>query len=335
MSHERLREYRRRRSFEQTPEPSGDESAAAEHQGDRFVVQEHHARRLHWDFRLERDGVLVSWALPRGFPDDPKKNRLAVSTEDHPLEYLDFAGTIPAGEYGAGTMAIWDRGTYQAEKFRENEVIVTVHGSRVRGKFALFQTNGKNWMIHRMGEAVRDPDPMPSSIRPMRASTGSRLPNNQQEWAFEVEWTGTRAIAYAEPGHIRLTDADLRDVTSSFPRWEKLARSIGARKAILDGVLIPARNREDSTYVIVDLLYLDGHSLLERTYRQRRDALANLELSGSHWQTVDSYPGDGTVIRDAAREHGFRALVAKRLDGPYSPGERTDDWRVIPIVKSG
>lgn len=330
MSNERLDEYRRRRSFERTPEPAGDQGTTAQ-RSNRFVVQEHHARRLHWDFRLEHDGVLVSWALPRGFPDDPKKNRLAVHTEDHPLEYLDFAGEIPAGEYGAGSMRVWDSGTYLTEKFRDNEVIVQVQGTRVQGKFALFQTNGKNWMIHRMGEAVRDTAPMPSDVRPMTPSTGSRLPTNQREWSFEVEWSGVRAIAYAEPGHIQLTDAELRDVTRRYPRWEKLARAIGARKAIFDGVLVPARNRENSTYVIVDLLYLDGQSLLQLPYRDRRTELEALRLSGSHWQTIDAYPGDGTTIRDVAREHGFAGLIAKRLDGPYSPGEQTDDWRRIPV----
>ena len=88
------------------------------------MIQEHHARRLHWDLRLERDGVLVSWALPRGVPGDPDADRLAVHTEDHPLDYLDFAGEIPKGEYGGGKMTIWDSGTYEAEKWEEAKVVV-------------------------------------------------------------------------------------------------------------------------------------------------------------------------------------------------------------------
>src|SRR5207253_4927283 len=116
----------------------------------RFVVQEHHARRLHWDFRLERDGVLVSWAVPKGIPEDPRENHLAVHVEDHPLEYIDFAGEIPRGNYGAGRVEIWDHGTYECEKWRDDEVIVTFDGERLQGKYALFQTKGMNWMIHRM-----------------------------------------------------------------------------------------------------------------------------------------------------------------------------------------
>jgi bifunctional non-homologous end joining protein LigD len=130
---ERLSEYNRKRSFDKTPEPAGD--GPPEQAGNRFVIQEHHARRLHWDLRLEHDGVLVSWALPRGLPDDPKQNRLAVHTEDHPLEYLTFEGEIPAGEYGGGAMTIWDSGTYETEKWNPREVIVSMHGTRARGRF--------------------------------------------------------------------------------------------------------------------------------------------------------------------------------------------------------
>src|SRR3954471_24008620 len=140
----RLSDYEQKRDFGTTPEPAPQEKEGTER--GRFVIQEHHARRLHWDLRLEREGALASWAVPNGIPEDPKRNRKAVRTEDHPLEYLEFEGEIPQGQYGAGTMEIWDRGTYEAEKFRDDEVIATFAGERVRGKYALFQTNGDNWM---------------------------------------------------------------------------------------------------------------------------------------------------------------------------------------------
>ena len=111
---ERLTEYRAKRKAGATPEPMGEEGASSD--GRRYVIQEHHATRLHWDLRLEHDGVAASWAIPNGLPEAPKDNRLAVRTEDHPLDYLEFEGDIPKGEYGAGKMRIWDRGTYDVLK---------------------------------------------------------------------------------------------------------------------------------------------------------------------------------------------------------------------------
>src|SRR3954467_8602284 len=154
-----LNRYKEMRDFSVTPEPAGGQPGDAEHPS--FVVQEHHARRLHWDFRLERDGVLVSWAVPKGVPTDPKQNHLAVHVEDHPFEYGTFEGAIPKGEYGAGEVAIWDRGRYELEKWRDGdgkeggEVILTIHGEKHGSRrLALIQTkqgdNPKNWMLHLM-----------------------------------------------------------------------------------------------------------------------------------------------------------------------------------------
>ena len=157
--------YEAKRDFETTPEPKGRKPRARRaSESARFVVQEHHARSLHWDLRLERDGVLVSWAVPKGIPPDPKKNHLAVHTEDHPLEYLAFEGDIPAGEYGGGSMRVWDRGTYETHKFDEKEVMVTLHGERVDGRYVLFRTRGDQWMIHRM-DPPQDPEPRGTTTR--------------------------------------------------------------------------------------------------------------------------------------------------------------------------
>lgn len=161
---DRLAVYRAKRDASKTPEPVPQDAPRVRADGTpTFVIQEHHATRDHYDFRLEHDGVLVSWALPKGEPTDPGKNHLAVQTEDHPLEYGSFEGTIPKDEYGGGTVTIWDDGTYELEKWREGEeVIVTLHG-RTNGnrRLALLHTRGrgrgregdeKNWLIHRTKE---------------------------------------------------------------------------------------------------------------------------------------------------------------------------------------
>ncbi|MGH9024071.1 MAG: DNA polymerase ligase N-terminal domain-containing protein, partial [Acidimicrobiia bacterium] len=176
---DKLARYRSKRDFEATPEPNAEDATptALPHEpgsgGEtlpRFVVQEHHATSMHWDLRLERGGVLISWAVPKGIPTHPQEDHLAVNTEDHPLSYLDFEGEIPRRQYGAGKMRIWDRGTYAAEKFRADEVIATFAGSRMRGRYALFRTRGTSWMIHRI-DPPEDPtrSPLPSGLRPMLA----------------------------------------------------------------------------------------------------------------------------------------------------------------------
>jgi bifunctional non-homologous end joining protein LigD len=155
---DRLATYRSKRDASKTPEPVPT-ARAKPSTGNSFVIQEHHASRLHWDFRLEHDGVLVSWALPKGVPTDDKHNHLAVQTEDHPLEYGTFEGDIPKGEYGGGHVDIWDEGSYELEKWREGkEVIATLHGSKHgTRKYALIHTGGQgkddqNWLIHLMKE---------------------------------------------------------------------------------------------------------------------------------------------------------------------------------------
>ncbi len=149
----------------------------------------------------ERGGVLVSWALPKGLPESPDQNHLAVHTEDHPLEYASFEGEIPKGEYGGGQMTIWDRGEYEAEKWTDTEVKFVLHGGRSSGDFVLFQTKDRNWMIHRHGPSTRT-DPLPTSIKPMLAVPGT-LPSDDEHWAFEVKWDGVRTILFVEGGRVR------------------------------------------------------------------------------------------------------------------------------------
>jgi bifunctional non-homologous end joining protein LigD len=350
---DRLRRYREKRDPGRTPEPRGDREArrAAAPTAPRFVVQEHHARSLHWDLRLERDGTLVSWAVPKGIPPDPKRNHLAVHVEDHPLEYLDFDGDIPAGEYGAGHVEIWDRGTYEAEKFRDDEVILTFHGERLNGRYALFQTDGKNWMIHRM-DPPEDPgrEPIPEGLRPMLAKPG-RLPRDDDAFAYEVKWDGVRALVAVEGGRARGRSRRGRDITGSYPELRELGRALGATEVLLDGELVAfdadgrpsferlqrrmhasetaARRlapRVPVTYVAFDILHLDGRSTLGLPYRERRALLDGLELDGPHWRAPASHVGDGEDMVRASRDQGLEGVVAKRLDSPYEPGRRTGAW---------
>ncbi len=347
-----LSEYRAKRDFHDTPEPAptpGEVSPSAP----RFVIQQHSARRLHWDLRLEHEGALASWALPRGVPGDPSRNHKAVHTEDHPLEYLHFHGEIPAGNYGAGTMTIWDQGTYEVHKWRADEVIVVFHGERVTGRYALFRAGDeRDWLIHRMDPAA-DPDsePMPELLAPMLARPG-RLPADEDGWAYEIKWDGVRALAYCQPGEVLLASRNQRDITRTYPELRALARVMGSRSALLDGEIVAldeaghpsfsrlqermhvdsdsaARRRAQRTpvvYMIFDLLYLEGHSLLELSYDERRERLQALELHGAAWQTPAAHLGDGATLLAASARQGLEGLVAKRRDGAYEPGRRSPHW---------
>ncbi len=341
--------YRAKRDFHDTPEPAGEHDASESSQ--RFVIQEHSARSMHWDLRLEHDGTLASWAIPKGIPADPKRNNLAVRTEDHPLEYLDFHGEIPAGNYGAGTMRIYDRGTFELHKWRDKEVMVTFHGERVRGKYVLFKTGDKNWMIHRM-DPPEDPDrePIPERIVPMLAGTGP-LPRDDSNWAFEIKWDGVRAIGYAEGGRLRLESRNGNNITPRYPELRELGRALGTHEAVLDGEVVALENglpsfqrlqrrmhltsesqvrrlsqSEPVVYMIFDLLWLDGHSLMGDTYEVRRAKLAELQLSGPTWQAPAHHVGDGEAMLAASRAQGLEGIVAKRLDCPYTPGRRSNGW---------
>jgi bifunctional non-homologous end joining protein LigD len=348
---DKLKTYRRKRRFEETPEPAGGgESATDAH---RFVIHEHHARRLHWDLRLEHEGALASWAVPNGIPPDRNENRLAVRTEDHPIEYLEFEGDIPPGEYGAGAIRIWDRGTFAPDKWTEDKVEVTLNGERLSGRYALFRTRDSDWMIHRM-DPPSDPDreAMPERVVPMMARASTELPRPQSDWSFEVKWDGVRAIAYARPGRLRLESRNLREITDSYPEVRGLLGDLGMRDAVLDGEIVAfddsgrpsferlqrrmhvtarasVRRLASSTpvvYAIFDLLYLDGRSLIELPYSARRSRLEELELGGPAWRVPAAHAGDGARLLEATRAQGLEGLIAKRLKSRYEPGRRSGAW---------
>ena len=144
-----LSDYQKKRDFAATPEPQGDVPPTAPQTVlfPRFVVQEHHATHLHWDLRLEKDGVLKSWAVPKGIPLRQGLKRLAIQVEDHPLGYLHFTGTIPTGNYGAGQVFIWDQGYYAAAAFSEHKIVLAMLGSRMRGGYELVHTEGNHWLL--------------------------------------------------------------------------------------------------------------------------------------------------------------------------------------------
>ena len=323
------------------------------------MIQEHHATSLHWDLRLERDGVLASWALPKGLPETPEKNHLAVHTEDHPLEYATFEGEIPQGEYGGGQMTIWDTGHYDVEKWSDAEVKFVLHGTRAVGSFVLFQTKDRNWMIHRHGASTRA-DALPDAIKPMLAVAG-KLPADSEGWAFEIKWDGVRAILFVEGGRVRAQSRNDLDVTVSFPELADIGKFLGMTTCVLDGEIVAlgddgrpsfsrlqrrmhvsnqreAKRRSTSdpvSFVAFDLLYIDGHSLMDAPYDERRERLEALHLTGETFTTTESFRDvSGPDILQATVENGLEGVVAKRRSSPYRPGRRSPDWTKVKSFRT-
>ena len=266
-----LDEYRRKRDFKKTPEPA---PAPAQKGGNRFYIQRHSATRLHYDLRLEMDGVLKSWAVPKGPTLDPAEKRLAVLVEDHPLEYGDFEGTIPAGEYGAGSVMVWDRGTYEwltdktpAEQWAAGDLKFRLHGEKLLGEFALVRMKnrgrGNEWLLLKkkdfaavpgwdaendlrsVHQGTADPSraagavkaPMPDKLSPMLAVIGTTLPEGP-EWVYEVKWDGVRSLCFVEKDKVRLISRTGKAMERQYPELAALAQALNAASAIVDGEIV-------------------------------------------------------------------------------------------------
>lgn len=358
---DRLTTYRNRRDSAQTPEPVPEEAERTPppQESSSFVIQEHHASRLHWDFRLEHDGVLVSWALPKGPPTDPKRNHLAIMTEDHPLEYGSFEGTIPQGQYGGGAVTIWDAGTYECEKWIDGrEVIAILHGREGGGlggtaKFALIRTgkgdDAEQWLIHRMGDPV--PTERLPRIAPMLATLGTVEDVESGEWVYETKWDGFRAIAEVTGGAVTYRSRGQKDLTDAYPPLQELGWRMGTRSAVFDGEIVALdgqgrssfgalqniadrRTRTAAHYLIFDVLHLDGESLLRQPYRERREVLEGLRLDGPQVHVPVTFGTDRELALRTSKELRLEGLVAKTLDGVYRPGARARTWIKLKNVRT-
>lgn len=255
-----LDRYRAKRTASRTPEPIPEAASGPSGPSPlRFVIQEHHARRLHWDLRLERDGVLVSWAVPRGIPESTERNHLAVMTEPHPIEYLDFEGEIPPGEYGAGTMTVWDAGVYTAEKWRDDEVIATLvgrpGGPLGEARLALIRTAGEGersqWLLHRMHTDAAPPSdpagngrtapstalPAPMLATPATPALARAAAARWGAWV-EFKWDGVRAIGEWDGHRLRLRARSGADITARYPELTGAGTALGPEPLVVDGEIV-------------------------------------------------------------------------------------------------
>jgi bifunctional non-homologous end joining protein LigD len=338
----RLREYERKRRKEGTPEPFGGTKGTRGQPI--FIVQRHAARRLHYDFRLERNGALASWAVPKGIPREPGDRRLAVHVEDHPLEYASFEGEIPKGEYGAGTVEIWDRGTYELlEEKRDGGLTVLLDGKRLRGTWALVPAkldgDEKNWLILKKRDSGEAPPRRSGADHaPMLATLAAEIPGGDG-WLYEVKWDGYRAVARVASGEATLTSRRGNDLTERFrPVARTLERTVRTPDCVLDGEVCALDEEGRSSfsvmqqgsgplvYYVFDVLEIDGEPLLDRPLVERRERLRELlDLSDGVVRLSETFD-DGEALLEAAKEQRLEGVIAKRADSRYQPGRRTRDW---------
>jgi len=381
---QKLSAYNRKRDFDRTPEPEGGAEASGE--GFRFVVQRHMARREHYDFRLEWDGALLSWAVPRGPSFDTRDKRLAVHVEDHPLGYRDFEGTIPRGEYGGGTVMLWDEGWWEPysdvdDGLRKGSLKFALKGARLKGRWALVRLKpregekaeaAENWLLikekdgyAKTGADIAQFDTSVRTGRTMReieqgedakvarnpfdradaqlAAPVHALPEDG-DWLYELKYDGYRILAFVEGSGARLLTRNGNDYTGRFRDIARALSDLAAGRAmVLDGemVVADASGKTDFqalqtymknpagrrlTYIVFDLLALDGEDLRGRPLIERKQKLEALLANapdGLHYSR--HVMGAGKESLAAACETGAEGIVGKRAGSVYS-GTRNGDW---------
>jgi bifunctional non-homologous end joining protein LigD len=336
----KLAEYKKKRDPKKTPEPFGSKKRGKKPV---FVVQRHDARRLHYDFRLERNGALASWAVPKGVPLEPGQQHLAVHVEDHPLEYGTFEGEIPKGQYGAGTVEIWDKGTYElVEEKKDGGLTVRLDGKRLKGTYALVPAklsgDEKNWLILRKREDSAAPLPT-REYRPMLATPAEDVPHG--DWLYEIKWDGYRIVTTVAGSEASLRTRKDQDYTKRFENVAKeLVKAVKTPDCVVDGevcaldedgrpsfsAMQQGKAGTPIVYFVFDLLEVEGESLVDLPLEERRKRLQKLLDRRNRTIRYSDTFDDGDALLEAANQQGLEGIMAKRLGSKYLPGRRSREW---------
>lgn len=349
-SPEQLEAYSRKRNFNKTPEPG---VKIGEETGNRFVVHRHHASRLHYDLRLEQDGVLKSWAVPKGLPPYPGVKRLAVQTEDHPIEYLTFDGKIPKGQYGAGEMWIYALGKYQITKDKKDGFYFRLNSKEITGEYRIHKMKDKEWLMERVDEP--QVNYLHHDIQPMLSENDTKPPKGD-DYLFEVKWDGIRALITLEDDQLKIKTRNQNDVTLQFPELQLSSKAFRATNAVFDAEIVclddqgkpvfkRVINRLMSTgetairkltktnpvhCYIFDCLYLDGRALINEPLIKRKEWLKDAVRADTPYR-ISEHVDDGESLFEAAKLHVLEGIMAKRKDSKYLPGRRSDLWIKIKL----
>jgi bifunctional non-homologous end joining protein LigD len=345
---EQLETYSRKRSFEKTPEPPPAELIGG---GSSFVVHRHHASRLHYDLRLERNGALKSWAVPKGLPPRPGIKRLAVNVEDHPLEYLHFEGAIPKGEYGGGMMWKFAQGRYEITKEKKDGFYFRLQSRELNAEYRTHHTRENQWLLERVDNPqtdwLRDP------IEPMLPQLAHKPPDSEG-YIYEVKWDGIRAMISLDEGQIRIHTRSRVEITKQFPELLVPEQALRATSGLFDGEIVcleadgkpdfkdvihrlqqnteggieRAKAKHPAVCYLFDCLYLDGRAIVNEPLTRRREWLEDAIKKDSPYRLSQAVE-DGTAFFEAVKQMGLEGIMAKQRNSTYVPGKRSESWLKI------
>lgn len=347
---EQLDKYSKKRDFKKTPEPA---AKIIEGKNNRFVVHRHHASRLHYDLRIEKDGVLKSWAVPKGLPPAPGVKRLAVQTEDHPMEYLKFEGTIPKGQYGGGDMWVYASGKYEITKDKKDGFYFRLHSPAVSGEYRIYNIKGKDYLLERIDRP--QVDWLHDTIEPMLAQSKKEVPVDDL-FIYEVKWDGLRVMVSVDEGKITLRSRNNMDFTKKFPELLNAEKSFRGTCGLFDGEIvcldedgkpdfkevihrmqrssesdIERAAKKDPVYCyLFDVLFLDGRAVVNEPLIRRREWLNDAVKKDSPYR-ISELVEDGKGLFEAAGELGLEGIMAKDKNSKYLPGKRSDSWFKIKV----
>ena len=342
---EQLEDYSRKRRFEKTSEPPPAEIIG---KGSAFVVHRHHASRLHYDLRLEQNGVLKSWAVPKGLPPRPGIMRLAVKVEDHPLEYVHFEGAIPKGEYGGGMMWKFAQGRYEITKQKKDGFYFRLQSPELNGEYRAHPTKENQWLLERVDHPQTDwlrqpPEPMLARL--------AQKPPDSRDYLYEIKWDGIRAMISLDEGKMRIHGRNGMDITKQFPELLIPEQAFRATSGLFDGEIVcleaagkpnfgnvihrmqqtteggieRAKVRHPAVCYVFDCLYLDGRAIVNEPLTRRRAWLEDAIKKGSSYR-VSQVVEEGAPFFEAVKEMGLEGIMAKQCNSTYLPGKRSDSW---------
>ncbi len=349
-----LREYNKKRNFNSTVEPLGKINKS---KAGRFVIQFHRARKDHYDFRLEFNGVLLSWAVPKGLSDNLKDKRLAVKVEDHPVDYIEFEGVIPKGNYGAGTVEIYDEGKYLPIKdmnkgLKTGHIKVVLDGKKVRGAYSLIKIEENNWLIVKIDDGYAEllenkqikNQKLPfEKCSVMLATLTDEVPKGK-EFISEIKYDGYRIISFVEKKKVKLYSRNYIDYTERFKIISNDLKKIENTSFILDGEVVCFDNegrsdfgllqssikkkQNDFYYVVFDILSLDGEDLRELSLIKRKQKLERLIYGVSDRIIYSAHVDNVKECLKFSKEKNLEGIVVKRKNSQYVGG-RSKDWLKI------